>query len=92
MHDYIVEVDTDVGTTMVDNLVAEVAIIEIITGPQGPQGEQGEQGPQGIPGPQGDSGPENLVVSDTDPGLTEPGLWIQDLGGGDFTFWIEDGT
>lgn len=33
----------------------------------------------------------NLVVSASNPGLTEPGLWIQDLGSGNFTFWIEDG-
>lgn len=33
----------------------------------------------------------NVVVSSADPGLTEPGLWVQDLGDGNFTIWIEDG-
>ncbi len=34
------------------------------------------------------------AVSDTDPGLTRPGIWVQTgLGGGDdFTIWIEDGV
>jgi len=49
---------------------------------------------QGLSGSGGTGGGGNLVVSATDPGLTEPGLWIQTgLGdGSDMTFWVEDGT
>lgn len=43
-------------------------------------------------GRRGSPGPANLIVSTTDPGLTEPGLWIKPLPGGDFELWVEDGT
>lgn len=52
----------------------------------------GPQGQRGLPG----AGNATLViVSPTDPALTDPGLWIQtDLGptGDDMTFWVEDGV
>jgi hypothetical protein len=51
----------------------------------------GGQGPQGLPGAPGNT---NVVVSATDPGLTEAGLWIQTgLGptGDGISFWLEDG-
>lgn len=37
-------------------------------------------------------GSSNLVVSATDPVLTQPGLWIETDANGDITFWIEDGN
>lgn len=42
--------------------------------------------------PVGGSG--NLFVQPTNPGMTEPGLWIQtEIGAdNDMTFWVEDGT
>jgi hypothetical protein len=65
----------------------ELETVEVIeAGPQGLKGDPGEPGEPGAPGP------ENLVVSETDPGLTEPGLWIQIFPNGDATFWVEDGS
>lgn len=48
----------------------------------------------GPPGPQGPQGDANVVVSDTNPNFTEPGLWIETKIGpnNDITFWVEDGT
>lgn len=70
------------------------------TGPVGPKGDRGDQGIQGVQGtqgPQGDvgpAGPPGVHVSDTDPQMAVPGLWLQTgLGqtGSDFILWIEDG-
>lgn len=45
-----------------------------------------------VPGPQGPPGPAQFVVSETDPGLEEPGVWFQTFPNGDMTMWVEDGT
>lgn len=45
-----------------------------------------------VPGPQGPKGNDNLVVSPTNPNLTEPGLWIQTFEDGSISFWVEDGV
>lgn len=40
--------------------------------------------------PAGTSG-ASVFVQDTNPGMTDPGLWI-DTSGGNLTFWIETGV
>jgi hypothetical protein len=62
------------------------------TGPQGPAGATGAQGPQGPQGAPGEPVGEPLFVSATQPVAAAPYLWVEVLGGGDFTIWIEDGT
>lgn len=76
------------------------------TGATGPQGLQGIQGIQGPPGagviaweditdkPATFPTEPQIYVQGTDPGMTEPGVWIQTglaPGGAGFTFWFEDG-
>jgi hypothetical protein len=94
----VVDEASAVLTTYVDNTITVTetsnTVLVQAPGPQGAQGLQGIQGIQGTQGIQGVPGPANLVVSPTNPGLTQPGLWVQTgLGSGtDMTFWIEDGT
>lgn len=38
----------------------------------------------------GGGGATNMFVQTTNPGMTEPGLWI-DTSGGNLSFWVEDG-
>jgi hypothetical protein len=76
------------------------------TGPEGPAGAAGEVPEAPTDGQQyarknagwvvvtGGSGTPEVYVQDTDPGLTNPGIWIQTglgPGGLGFTFWFEDG-
>lgn len=75
------------GGTHVD--LTQVSTVPISTG------EAVTIGPKGDTGATGPAGPANLVVSPTNPGLTQPGLWVQTgmgASGTGITFWIEDGT
>lgn len=60
-------------------------------GAPGPQGDPGLAGADGATGPQGNPGPQNLFVQDSNPGMTEPGLWIETNAGDVVTFWVEAG-
>lgn len=63
----------------------DIVVVEVVE-----RGRQGVSGEEGDPGP---PGPSNLVVSQTNPGLTEPGLWIELHPDNTVkTFWVEDGV
>jgi hypothetical protein len=32
-----------------------------------------------------------VIISAVNPGFTQPGLWLKNLGTGNFELWIEDG-
>lgn len=104
MHDYIVEIEDQsvaVITTAVDSDIIELEIVTstLIDNDLTPEvievievGPQGAAGLPGTPGATGPAGPSNLLVQETDPGLAQPGLWVQTFPNGDITFWIEDGS
>lgn len=64
-------------------------IVVHVPGQTGPKGADGKDG---ATGPMGPAGPANLVVSKDNPGLTEPGLWVQTFDDGSFSLWVEDGV
>jgi hypothetical protein len=89
----VIEVEGDVITIQVDE--PDYIIVDVVDDEPITVIELVEKGDKGDPGTGGGGGGGNLVVSATDPGLTEPGLWIQTglgAGGTDMTFWVEDGT
>jgi len=51
--------------------------------------ETGFAGPPGPPGP-GGAGSTNLYIQDTNPNMTEPGVWWETDGAGNLeTLWVE---
>lgn len=85
------ETSTIITEEVVDVLLVEIeAEAEIIT-----DIGVGPQGIQGLPGPGGGGGvgTQEIYYQVDDPGATgTPYLWAQDLGGGAYTVWIDDGS
>lgn len=80
---YTVELPGATPKLVTVSVAREVSVV--ISGGRGPKGETGDSGSGGV----------GLFVQPADPGLTEPGLWMQTglgAGGTDMTLWVEDGS
>jgi hypothetical protein len=92
--DFVVEVQEQATTVVVDeqDFIVQVDEDNFDVVAVGMQGPAGPPGPQGLPG-EVIQAAQSVYYQADDPGDTgNPYVWIQDLGGGAFTVWIDDGV
>lgn len=92
--EFVVEVQEEATTVLVEEQEFVVEVNEdgfdvVAVGMQGPTGPQGPQGPPG----EVIAAELSVYYQTDDPGdIGNPYIWVQDLGDGAFTIWIDDGV
>lgn len=80
------------GKITVSQISPAKVLVQVSSGRPGQPGLNGTNGVNGIDGIDGKDGTQSVFYGTVQPDFKGmPGIWIENLGGGNFTFWFEDG-